>query len=125
MTLAALGAAYMISWIADLIWSTTSRFFGAVLITVDTWRSVLIKRWRLLLPTCVVLVGFASLSLATAESDSWLEVSGIVVTAMIAILLAILVRGGYVAALFGALLDCRSGNAVVPRYRSSGNRNRT
>ena len=74
---AALGAAYMISWIADLIWSTTSRFFGAVLTTVDTWRSALITRWRLLLPVCVVLVGFASLSLATAEPGSWLEVSGI------------------------------------------------
>ena len=54
---AALGAAYMITWIADLIWSTTSRFFGAVLTTVDTWRSALITRWRLLLPVCVVLVG--------------------------------------------------------------------
>jgi hypothetical protein len=101
---AALGAAYMISWIADLIWSTTSRFFGAVLTTVDTWRSALITRWRLLVPACVVLVGFASLSLATAESGSWLEVSGIVATTVIAILLAILVRGGYVAALLGALL---------------------
>jgi hypothetical protein len=100
---AALGAAYMISWLADLIWSTTSRFFGAVLTTVDTWRSALIMRWRLLLPVCVV-VGFASLSLATAESGSWLEVSGIVAIAGIAILLAILVRGGYVAALLGALL---------------------
>jgi hypothetical protein len=101
---AALGAAYMISWIADLIWSTTSRFFGAVLTTVDTWRSALITRWRLLLPVCVLLVGFASWSLATAEPGSWLEVSGIVTAAMIAILLAILVRGGYVAALLGALL---------------------
>lgn len=101
---AALGAAYMISWIADLIWSTTSRFFGALLTTVETWRSALIKHWRLLVPVCVVLIGFASLSLATAASGSWLEVSGIVAIAILAILLAILVRGGYVAALLGALL---------------------
>jgi hypothetical protein len=101
---AALGAAYMISWIADLIWFTTSRFFGAVLTTVETWRSALITRWRLLLPVCVVLVGLASLSLAMAASGSWLEVSGIAAIAVIAILLAMLVRGGYVAALLGALL---------------------
>ena len=94
----------MISWIADLIWSTTSRFFGALLTTVETWRSALITRWRLLVPVFVVLVGFAILSLATAESGSRLEVSGILAIAVLATLLAILVRGGYVAAFLGALL---------------------
>jgi Serine aminopeptidase, S33 len=101
---AALGAAHMISWIAEIVWSSTSRFLGGLLATVETWRSGLIKRWRLLVPGCAVLVGFAILSLATAESRSWLDVSGMLAAAMIAILLAILVRGGYIAALLGALL---------------------
>ena len=101
---AGLSAAYMISWIADLIWSTTSRFFGALLSTVETWRSALVKRWRLLVPVCAVLVGFAILSLAKAESGSRLEVSGLLAIVLLAILLAILARGGYVAAFLGALL---------------------
>lgn len=101
---AGLGAAYMISWIADLIWSTTSRFFGALLTTVETWRSALVTRWRLLVLLSAALIGFASFALATAESGSKLEVSGIVAIALLAILLAILARGGYVAAFLGALL---------------------
>jgi hypothetical protein len=101
---AALGAAYMISWIADLIWATTSRFVGGLMIIVEAWRSALITRWRLLVPLCVVLVGFAIFSLAKAERGSLLEVSGIVAGALIAIPLAIMVRGGLVAAVLGALL---------------------
>lgn len=101
---AALGAAYMITWIADLIWSMTSRFFGGLLTTVETWRSALIARWRLLVLLSAVLIGFASFSLATAESGSKLEVSGILAIVLLAILLAILARGGYVAAFLGALL---------------------
>ena len=101
---AALGAAHMISWIAELIWSTTSRFLGALLTTVETWRSALIERWHLLVPACAVLVGFVILSLATAESGSWLDVAAMFATAIVAILLAILARGGYIAALLGALL---------------------
>jgi pimeloyl-ACP methyl ester carboxylesterase len=83
---AALGAAHMISWIAELLWSSTSRFLGALISTVETWRAALAKRWRLLVPACVVLAGLAIVSLATAERGSWLA------------------RGGYVAEFFGALL---------------------
>ena len=101
---AALGAAHLISWIAELIWSTTSRFLGALLRTVETWRSALIKRWRLLVPACAVLVGFAIWSLVTAEPRWWFEASAILAIAILAVLLAILARGGYVAALLGALL---------------------
>jgi len=101
---AALGAAHVISWIAELIWSATSRFLGRLLSTVEMWRSALVKRWRLLVPACAALVGLAVFSLATAEPRSWLGVSGMLAAAMLAILLAILARGGYVAAFLGAIL---------------------
>jgi pimeloyl-ACP methyl ester carboxylesterase len=101
---AALGAAHMISWIAELLWSGTSRFLGALLSTVETWRSALARRWRLLVPVCVVLFGLAILSLATAGRGSWLEVSGMLAAATLAVLIAILARGGYVAEFLGALL---------------------
>lgn len=100
----ALGAAHMISWIADLIWSTTSRFLGGLLTTVEAWRSALVNRWRLLAPACAVLVGLVALPLVTQEPPSWLEVSGMLAAMVIAFLLAIVVRGGYVAAFLGALL---------------------
>jgi hypothetical protein len=72
--------------------------------TLEAWRSALITRWRLLVPLCVVLVGFAIFSVAKAERGSLLEVSGIAAGALIAIPLAIMVRGGLVAAVLGALL---------------------
>jgi pimeloyl-ACP methyl ester carboxylesterase len=101
---AALGAAHMISWIAEMLWSGTSRFLGALLDTVETWRAALAKRWRLVVPVCAALAGVAILSLATAERGSSLEVSGVLAAAMFAVVIAILARGGYVAELFGALL---------------------
>lgn len=101
---AALGAAHMISWIAELLWSSTSRFLGALLGTVETWRAALAKRWRLLVPVCVLLAGLTIVSLATAERGSWLEVSGMLSAATLAVLIAILARGGHVAEFFGALL---------------------
>lgn len=101
---AALGAAHMISWIAELIWSATSRFIEGLLSTVEMWRSAVVERWRLLVPACAVLVALAVISLATAERGSWLDVSGMLAAMMIALLLAILVRGGYVAALLGVML---------------------
>ncbi len=100
---AALGAAHMISWIAERIWSRTSRFIGASLDTVETWRSALVKRWRLLVPACVVLVGLAVFLLTAAERQPWMELSGLLAAAVLAIVLTILIRGGY-AAFFGALL---------------------
>jgi pimeloyl-ACP methyl ester carboxylesterase len=101
---AALGAAHMISWIAERLWSGTSRFLGALLSTVEKWRAALAERWRLLVPACVVLAGLAIVSLATAERGSWLEVSGMLAAATLAVLIAILARGGYVAEFLGALL---------------------
>ena len=101
---AALGAAHMISWIAELLWSSTSRFLGALLSTVESWRSALARRWRLLVPACVVLAALVIVSLATAERGSWLEVSGMLAAATLAVLIAILARGGYVAEFLGALL---------------------
>ena len=101
---AALGAAHMISWIAEILWSSTSRFLGALLSTVETWRSALAKRWRLLVPACVVLAGVAIVSLATAERGSWLEVSGMLAAVTLAVVIAILARGGWVTEFFGALL---------------------
>jgi len=101
---AALGAAHMISWIAELIWSVTSRFIEGLLSTVEMWRSALVKRWRLLVPAFAVLVALVVVSLATAERGSWLDVSGMWAAATIALVLAILVRGGYVAAFLGAML---------------------
>jgi hypothetical protein len=101
---AALGAAHLISWIAERLWSATSRFLGELLSTVETWRSALVKRWRLLVPACVAIVGWAVFALATAERGSSLEVSGLLAAATIAIVIAILARGGAVAAFFGALL---------------------
>jgi hypothetical protein len=101
---AALGAAHMISWIAELVWFTTSRFLGALLLTVETWRSVLARRWRLVAPACALLLGVAILPIAIATPPSWLEASGVFAGVTLAILLAILSRGGYVAAFLGALL---------------------
>jgi len=101
---AALGAAHMISWIAEILWSSTSRFLGTLLSTVETWRAALAKRWRLLVPACAALLGLTIFSLATAERGSWLEVSGMLAAATLAVLIAILARGGYVAEFFGALL---------------------
>jgi len=101
---AALGAAHMISWIAEILWSSTSRFLGTLLSTVETWRAALAKRWRLLVPACAALLGLAIFSLATAERGSWLEVTGMLAAATLAVLIAILARGGYVAEFFGALL---------------------
>jgi len=101
---AALGAAHMISWIAEILWSSTSRLLGTLLSTVETWRSALAKRWRLLVPVCAVLLSLAIVSLATADRGSWLEVSGMLAAATLAILIAILARGGYVAEFLGALL---------------------
>jgi hypothetical protein len=101
---AALGAAHMISWIAERLWSGTSRFLGAVLSTVETWRAALAERWRLLVPACVALAGLAIVSLSTAERGSWLEVSGMLAAATLAVLIAILARGGHVAEFLGALL---------------------
>jgi Serine aminopeptidase, S33 len=101
---AALGAAHMISWLAELIWSAASRFIEGLLSTVEMWRSALVRRWRLIVPACAVLVALAVVSLATAERGSWLDVSGMLAAATLALLLAILVRGGYVAAFLGAML---------------------
>ena len=101
---AALGAAHMISWLAELIWSAASRFIEGLLSTVEMWRSALVRRWRLLVPACAVLVALVVVSLATAEPGSWLDVSGMLAAATLALLLAILVRGGYVAAFLGAML---------------------
>ena len=100
---AALGAAHMISWIAERIWSRTSRFIGASLDTVETWRSALVARWRPLVATCTVLLGLAVLPLAVAERQTWMELSGLLAAAMLAVVVTILIRGGY-AAFLGALL---------------------
>ena len=101
---AALGAAHMISWIAEMLWSRTSRLLGSVLSTIETWRSALARRWRLLVPACVVLIGLAIVALTKAERGSWLELIGVLAAATFAVLIAVLARGGYVAEFFGALL---------------------
>ena len=101
---AALGAAHMISWIAEMLWTSTSRFLGTLLSTVETWRAALAKRWRVLVPACAVLVCLVITSLATAERGSWLEASGLLAAATLAVLIAILARGGHVAEFLGALL---------------------
>jgi Serine aminopeptidase, S33 len=101
---AVLGAAHMISWLAELIWSTTSRFLGGLLSTVETWRSALAKHWRLVLPACAVLLGLTIVALATTAPPASLQVGGILAAAILAFLLAIFSRGGYVAAFLGALL---------------------
>jgi hypothetical protein len=101
---AALGAAHVISWIAELIWSTTSRILGALRITVETWRSALAARWRIVAPVCVALLGLVIYAIATPAPDAWLRVSVVAAVAALAIVVAILSRGGYVAAFAGALL---------------------
>jgi hypothetical protein len=68
------------------------------------WRSALLKHWRLLVLACAVLVALAVVSLTTARPGSRLEATGIWAAVTVAILLAILMRGGYVAAFFGAIL---------------------
>jgi hypothetical protein len=101
---AALGAAHVISWIAELIWSTTSRFLGGLLATVERWRAALAARWRIVAPVCVALLGWVIFAIASAASGTWLQASAVSAGMTLAMLLAILSRGGYVAAFFGALL---------------------
>jgi hypothetical protein len=101
---AVLGAAHIVSWIAELIWSATSRFLGGILTTVETWRDALAKRWRLVVPACVLLLVLTIVSLATTTPPALLQAGGIVAAATLAFVLAIFSRGGYAAMFLGALL---------------------
>ena len=101
---AVLGAAHLISWIAELIWSATSRFLEGLLSTVETWRSALATHWRFVVPACALLLGLTILALTTTAPSASLEAAGILAAAILAFLLAIFIRGGWFAMFSGALL---------------------
>ena len=104
---AALGATHIISWLSGRVWLFTSRLLGDTVDTVDAWRTVLTRHWRITgaVAACLVFVCALALVIPSAVGLGWYQ-DGVVVAAVAVLLVvvAVLARGGLVAAFLGSFL---------------------
>ena len=104
---AALGATHIISWLSGRVWLVTSRMLGDTVDTVDGWRTVLTRRWRTTVALVAGLLFVGTLALlmpSVAGSGAYQERVAVAAAAVLLVVVAVLVRGGLVAAFLGSFL---------------------
>ena len=104
---AALGATHIISWLSGRVWLFTSRMLGDTVDTVDGWRTVLTSRRRATgaVVACLLIVCALAFLVPSVAGSGWYQQRvGVAAVAALLVVVALLVRGGLVAAFLGSFL---------------------
>jgi pimeloyl-ACP methyl ester carboxylesterase len=96
---AALGATHIVSWLSGRVWLLTSRMLGATVDTVEGWRAAVTRRRRTTAAIVTALLLVIVLAWQTRQ-----PALGVAAGMVLLVAVALLVRGGLVAAFLGRFL---------------------